>query len=92
MASKLEEVINTVKSFFRENVYPVYRITSIVTEEKHWEVELEVIEEKEYMKKYGRDQLIGVYQARVNEEMEIVAFERKSLRQRTATLEAEERG
>ncbi|WP_026691530.1 gas vesicle protein GvpO [Alteribacter aurantiacus] len=87
---KIEQVINTVKDFFQEHVYPVYRVTSIVTEEKAWEVEVEVIEEKEYMKKYGRDQLLGVYQCRVNEDMEVVSFHRKSLRNRGATLEASE--
>ncbi|MBM7095648.1 MULTISPECIES: gas vesicle protein GvpO [Alteribacter] len=87
---KLEEVINTVKDFFTEHVYPVYRITSIVTEEKAWEVEVEVIEEKEYMKKYGRDQLLGVYQARVNEDMDVVSFHRKSLRYRAERIEESE--
>ncbi|PYZ96035.1 gas vesicle protein GvpR [Alteribacter lacisalsi] len=84
---KIEEVIDTVKVFFKDHVYPVYRITSIVTEEKGWDVEVEVIEEKEYMKKYGRDQLLGVYHARVNSELEVESFSRKNLRYRAARVE-----
>ncbi|TMW72215.1 gas vesicle protein GvpO [Alteribacter natronophilus] len=87
---KIEDVIDTVKEFFKDHVYPVYRITSIVTDEKGWDVEVEVIEEKEYMKKYGRDQLLGVYHSRVNKDLEVESFYRKSLRNRTDKLEEAE--
>ncbi|WP_147804078.1 gas vesicle protein GvpO [Alkalicoccus halolimnae] len=82
---KTEEIISTTKDYFREYLAPVHRITAITSRGKNWEVGVEVIEEKEYMKRYGRDQLIGTYLVRLDEDLEVTSFERTSLRKRTST-------
>ncbi|MCE7793263.1 gas vesicle protein [Salipaludibacillus sp. CUR1] len=89
---KLEEIMDTVSSFFEKHVRPVHRITSVQEKEEQWEVGVEVIEEKEYMKRYGRDQLIGEYIAKLDEDMDVISFERIRLRQRTSVKSEEEEG
>lgn len=82
---KTEELMNTVRDYFKEHLAPVLRFTSITKKEEEWELGVEVIEEKEYMKRYGRDQLIGSYIVRVDDDLDVTSFERVSLRQRTST-------
>ncbi|PKR79145.1 gas vesicle protein GvpR [Halalkalibacillus sediminis] len=78
------EIMSSIKEFFAEHVSPVHKITSINNRGKYWEAGVEVIEEKEYMRKYGRDQIIGEYVVRLNDNNEVTSFERKGLRQRTS--------
>lgn len=82
---KTEKLMNTVRDYFKEHLAPVHRFTAIAKRDEGWEIGVEVIEEKEYMKRYGRDQLLGSYTVRVDEDMEVTSFERVSLRQRTST-------
>ncbi|SDI18915.1 gas vesicle protein GvpO [Alteribacillus bidgolensis] len=89
---KMEEIISTVNEFFSKHVQPPFRITSVVKQENGWDVELEVIEEKEYMKAYAKDQLLGVYEAKLDQDMEVISFERVSLRPRSAPLDKNEGG
>ncbi|PYZ94630.1 gas vesicle protein GvpR [Salipaludibacillus keqinensis] len=89
---KLEEIMDTVSSFFENHVRPVHRITSVNEKDEYWEVRLEVIEEKEYMKRYGRDQLIGEYIAKLNDDLEVTSFERIGLRKRTSVKREDEEG
>ncbi|CAM3841423.1 gas vesicle protein GvpO [Alkalicoccus chagannorensis] len=88
---KADEVMKVVKEFFEEHLNPVHRITSVNNKGNYVEAGVEVIEEKEYMKRYGRDQLIGMYQVRLNNKMEVTSFERIGLRKRTSTIEEKEK-
>jgi hypothetical protein len=82
---KTEDLITSVKDYFKSYLYPVHRITAIKNRDEGWELGVEVIEEKEYMQRYGRDQLIGTYLVHVNEDGDVSSFERTSLRRRTST-------
>jgi len=77
-------VSDKVKKFFSEHLLPVHKITSVVPTEKGWDVEVEVIEEQEYMIASAKDEMIGVYNVSVNGDLEIVSFERAQLRRRGA--------
>ncbi|SDJ97621.1 gas vesicle protein GvpO [Sediminibacillus albus] len=89
---KIEQVKKAVEDFFTEHINPPFKITSILQEENGWKLEVEVIEEKEYMKRYAKDHLIGEYEVKVDEAMEVVSYQRKSLRPRSAPLVTEEGG
>lgn len=84
---KILQVMEIVKDFFYRNLTPVFKIVSVRAEESGWEVILEVIEEKEYMITYAKDELIGVYNVHLNQENEIVSFERSYLRARSDLLQ-----
>lgn len=87
---KIEEIKKSVDDFFSENINPPFKITSIIGKENGWSAEVEVIEEKEYMKRYAKDQLIGVYHVELDEDMEITSYQRLTLRPRSAPLVTEE--
>lgn len=80
------KILEVVKTFFGLYIRPVHKITHIHKTDKGWELTVEVIEEKEYMKAHAKDELVGVYSVLMNAELEIISFQRKSLRARGAIL------
>ncbi|MDZ5783908.1 gas vesicle protein GvpO [Marinococcus luteus] len=87
----MKEVMKSLNDFFEENLKPPFRITSVSEEEYGWFAEVEVIEEDEYMQKYGHDQLLGVYEVKLNNNQQVGSFERVNLRPRSAHVETAER-
>ena len=81
------KVIEEIKTFFNESIAPPHKIISVKKQEKNdesgWRALVEVIEEKEYMKKYANDQMIGLYEIFLDTEFEVTGFSRISLRFRS---------
>ncbi|WP_252312014.1 gas vesicle protein GvpO [Sinobaca sp. H24] len=88
--ASMGQVLDTIQSFFTTNILPPFKITSVAAHEEGWDVEVEVIEEEEYMKKYAKDMLLGVYETKINKDLEVVSYQRVSLRPRSKTLKKEE--
>ncbi|KPB04746.1 gas vesicle protein GvpR [Bacillus sp. CHD6a] len=80
----MKKVLKEVTDFFTEFVKPPYKITAVQPTDQGWDVVVEVIEEKEYMKAYAKDQMVGVYHAKLNKEMEVESYNRRSLRSRSS--------
>jgi hypothetical protein len=82
---EIKTIIANVTDFFNEFVAPVHKITSVEEgENKGWKLIIEVIEEKEYMKKYAKDEMIGVYEVFLNEEKEVTSYKRMDIRYRSS--------
>ncbi|MFD2924974.1 gas vesicle protein GvpO [Halobacillus naozhouensis] len=81
---EIKEIMQNVNSFFAEHVAPPHKITSVEkAEEEGWRVTVEVIEEKEYMKKYAKDEMLGTYDVLVNQDKEVTSFKRVDIRYRS---------
>ncbi|WP_181348167.1 gas vesicle protein GvpO [Thalassobacillus sp. CUG 92003] len=78
-------IMDNVTHFFNEHIAPPHKITSVEkqSEEEGWRVTLEVIEEKDYMKRYAHDEMVGLYEVYVDKDMEITGFSRIHLRYRS---------
>ncbi|TKD70692.1 gas vesicle protein GvpO [Pseudalkalibacillus hwajinpoensis] len=82
---EIKEIMNNVADFFNHHIAPLHKITSVeVNENEGWRVIAEVIEEKEYMKKYAKDEMLGTYEVLLNKEKEVTSFSRKDIRYRSA--------
>ena len=88
MANRMK-VLGSVQDFFMENIAPPHKIVSMKKQEEGWRVLVEVIEEKEYMKKYAHDEMIGLYEVFLDENLEVTGFSRMSLRYRSDLYEQE---
>ncbi|WP_256521785.1 gas vesicle protein GvpO [Halobacillus sp. A5] len=79
------KIMDNVTQFFRENVAPPHKIISVkkLEEEEGFRVLVEVIEEKEYMRKYAHDEMVGLYEVIVDADKEVTEFSRLSLRFRS---------
>ena len=80
-------VMDEITDFFKEHIAPPHKIISVKkhteNETEGWRGLVEVIEEKEYMKKYANDQMIGLYEVFLDEEGDVTGFSRISLRYRS---------
>jgi len=82
---EIREIIGNTKEFFNEFVAPIHKITSVEEAENGgWVLTVEVIEEKEYMKKYAKDEMLGIYAVRLNENKEVASYKRMDIRYRSA--------
>ncbi|WP_347548460.1 gas vesicle protein GvpO [Pseudalkalibacillus hwajinpoensis] len=84
---EIKEIMNNVADFFNNHVAPLHKITSVEKNENKnegWRVIAEVIEEKEYMKKYAKDEMLGTYEVLLNNEKEVTSFTRRDVRYRSA--------
>ncbi|WP_408008765.1 gas vesicle protein GvpO [Pseudalkalibacillus sp. A8] len=83
---EIKEIMQNVTDFFKEHVAPPHKITSVeaMEEKEGWKVTIEVIEEKEYMKKYAKDEMIGTYEVLINQDKEVTSFKRLDVRFRSA--------
>ncbi|WP_409303443.1 gas vesicle protein GvpO [Peribacillus sp. SCS-155] len=82
---EIKRIIANVTDFFNEFVAPVHKITSVEPVDNNgWKLSVEVIEEKEYMKKYAKDEMIGVYEVYLNEDKEVTSYKRREIRYRSS--------
>jgi len=82
---EIKEIIGNMTAFFNEFVAPVHKVTAVeASGDNGWRLTVEVIEEKEYMKKYAKDEMIGVYDVYLNEDKEVTAYKRRDIRYRSA--------
>ncbi|RHW33216.1 gas vesicle protein GvpR [Lysinibacillus yapensis] len=82
---EIREIIGNVTEFFNEFVAPVHKITAVEKNGDHgWKLTVEVIEEKEYMKKYAKDEMLGIYDVLLNEDKEITSYKRRDIRYRSS--------
>lgn len=82
---EIKKIIGNVTDFLNEFVAPVHKITSVeASDHNGWKLTAEVIEEKEYMKKYAKDEMLGVYEVYLNQDKEIVSYKRRDIRYRSS--------
>jgi hypothetical protein len=79
---KIVEVVTTVEKFFSNVLKRPGVVVGVLREEDLWKVQIEVAEEVEYMRQRARDDLLAMYEVAVNNDLQILSFERKYLRER----------
>jgi len=89
---KIRQVIDTVCSFFATELQKPGQIIAVFGEPEGWRVQIEVAEEVEYMRRRGRDDILAIYEVLVNPSLEIMGYERKSLRERNSVRLVESEG
>lgn len=83
------KAMRTVEEFFNEYIAPPHKIISVKKQTKdensedEWKAMVEIIEEKDYMKRYGNDEMIGLYEVYLDQDMEITGYARVNLRFRS---------
>ncbi|RFU67307.1 gas vesicle protein GvpR [Peribacillus saganii] len=82
---EIKKIIGNVTDFFNEFVAPVHKITSVEESDNNgWKLTVEVIEEKDYMKRYAKDEMLGVYDVYLNQEKEVTSYKRRDIRYRSS--------
>ncbi|MGD6872904.1 gas vesicle protein GvpO [Sutcliffiella horikoshii] len=82
---EIKKIMGNVADFFNEFVAPLHKITSVEqSDNEGWKLTVEVIEEKEYMKKYAKDEMLGIYDVLLNKDKEVVSYKRRDIRYRSS--------
>jgi len=78
----IKKVITTVQKFFSEVLNKPGKVIGVIKQCDGWEVKIEVPEEVEYMRKKAQDDLMAIYEVIVDNNIEVVSFDRIALRER----------
>lgn len=78
----VEKCLTVAEDFARRVVGQVWKIIGVVPRQDGWIVRVEVVEEDEYMRRHGRDELLAEYEIEVSPGFEIVSFSRTGFRHR----------
>ena len=75
----------TVTKFFEEVLDKSGRVIAVESDaEGGWRVLVETVEESEYMRRLGKSDMLGLYEVHLDTNLEIVSYNRKGLKERTA--------
>lgn len=78
----INALIEAVRDFFQVELNKPASVIGVSRTENGWGLEVETIEDSDYMRKRGQDDLVALYVVEVSEKIEITGFRRKGLRQR----------
>ncbi|MFS0728222.1 gas vesicle protein GvpO [Paenibacillus sp. 1P07SE] len=89
---EIKKIMQAANEFFAEHIATPHKITSVEqrtvddegNKDEGWNLTIEVIEEKEYMKRYAKDEMLGVYQVSMNKKYEITSYSRVGRRFRSS--------
>lgn len=81
------DVVKGVTKFFETVLDKVGRVIEVNKEGDGWSVKVEALEESEYMRRFGRGDLLGIYDVKVDKDLNVTSYVRKGLRERSALEE-----
>lgn len=80
----LEEVISRIKQLFEIALETKGRVISIKKQEDGWLAIVETVEVSDYKHQRALNDIVGFYQIKINEHLEVASYKRISLRERTS--------
>lgn len=71
--------------FFAEVLHKSARVIEVdrVEEGPGWWALVEAVEESDFMRRYGRGDLMGLYEVHLDDDLQILSYSRRGLRERT---------
>lgn len=78
----INSIINELKNAFYKILGREISITSIIPNEDGYDIEFEVIQEDEYMKKRGRKDILAIYDVKADKDCKIISYSRRELKER----------
>lgn len=78
----VEHLIDIVTTFFQNKLNKTTNVIGASQLENGWSIEVETIEDSEYLRKRGQDDLVAIYGVEITNSGQIGSFKRKSLRNR----------
>lgn len=86
---KVEEVYMTVSDFFLSFLDKKGKIIGISQKDDQWEILVQTPEDAEYTSKYAKKDLIAIYKVIVDNNMEILSYNKTKVIERGVPLEIE---
>ena len=78
----ITKIVTEVKSFFEQVLGKEAHVIGVERSDNGWHVQVETVEESQYMRARALDDIVGLYEVRIDDNLEIVSYERIALRER----------
>ncbi|MCG2686303.1 gas vesicle protein [Candidatus Parcubacteria bacterium] len=78
------EVVKATLAFFETVLEKTARVVEVNKTSDDWTVVAEALEESDYMRRFGRGDMLGIYEVTVDSNLSVVSYIRKELRERSA--------
>ncbi len=84
-----KEVVATITKFFEDDLGKVGRVIEVTNKGNGdgWNARVEALEESAYMRSMGRGDMLGVYDVTLDNNLNVMTYSRKKLRERTSLEE-----
>lgn len=86
---KIEKVYLAVSDFFRSFLNKEGEIIDVTKEKEQWNVIVEVLEDTEYTRAHAKRDLKGIYEIKIDENLEIFSFGKKKVIERGVPYQEE---
>lgn len=86
----IREIVMEVNKFFEEILRKQAHVIKVEPGQNGWLIEVETIEDSDYMRRRALDDVMGLYEVEMNEQYEITCYRRISLRERDAIQSKED--
>lgn len=77
-------VVTATVAFFETVLEKTGRVIEVNKTNDDWLVVVEAVEESDYMHRFGRGDMLGIYEVKVDSNLNVVSYTRKELRERGA--------
>lgn len=78
------DVVRATTRFFETVLEKVGRVIEVNKADGVWNVRVEALEESDYMRRFGRGDMLGTYEVKVDDNLNITSYVRKGLRERSS--------
>ncbi|WP_407312186.1 gas vesicle protein GvpO [Desulfosporosinus sp. SB140] len=78
----IKQLVNDVKTFFQSVLEKEANVIGVRQHEKGWMVQVETIEDSDYQRRRALDDVVGLYEVEVSNNIEIIGYKRIGLRER----------
>lgn len=78
----ITKIVTEVKFFFEQVLGRQAHVIGVERAEEGWAIQVETVEESEYMRARAMDDIVGLYEVKMNNNLEIISYERIALRER----------
>ncbi len=82
----VNKVIEATERFFAEMYENDAKVVSITPTNEGWELIVEIITDDQYTRKRAKNDLISVFKAQVNNNLEVFSYTREEIRERGKTI------
>lgn len=79
----ITSAIQLVRDFFQNNLCKEANVIGVIRSQDTWSVEVETVEDSEYLRRRAQDDIMAVYEVEVDNSGQIVKYQRKGLRSRS---------
>lgn len=78
------QVVTVTVAFFETVLEKTGRVIEVNKTSDDWLVVVEAVEESDYMRRFGRGEILGIYEVKIDSNLDVISYTRKELKERSS--------